>query len=262
VPRVADPSATPSHRRSTPPASRVRAVAALVVMFAGAIVAVVKLGGPGSPPTREPAPLAVSEVAQIPVPTSPVPTSPVPKSPVPTTPVPPPPAPPRYVFPVQSGIASYAHTHDEYPASDILAPCGSPVLAATDGVVLEVNRVDRWDPATDDGAWRGGRFLSILGDDGVRYYGGHFSVINDGLEPGVRVAAGQPVGQVGTTGKSSACHLHFGISPPCGRTGDWWNRRGVIWPWSYLDAWRAGTSTSAVPEITAWRAAHGCPSAP
>jgi murein DD-endopeptidase MepM/ murein hydrolase activator NlpD len=226
----------------------VRVVAALVVMFAAAIVAVVKLSGPASPSTPEPAPLAVSEAPGTPVATTPVPTTP--------------PAPPRYVFPVQSGIASYAHTHDEYPASDILAPCGSPVLAATDGVVLEVNRVDRWDPATDDGAWRGGRFLSILGDDGVRYYGGHFSVINDGIEPGVRVAAGQPVGQVGTTGKSSACHLHFGISPPCGRVGDWWNRRGVIWPWSYLDAWRAGTSTSAVPEITAWQTAHGCPSAP
>lgn len=165
------------------------------------------------------------------------------------------------MFPVQTANVAYAHTHEQYAATDILAACGSPVVAVTDGVVLEVNRVDRWDPATDDGAWRGGRFLSILGDDGVRYYGGHFSVISEALAPGVRVAAGQPVGQVGTTGKSGACHLHFGISPPCGRTGDWWNRRGVIWPWPYLDAWRVGTSTSAVAEITDWKAAHGCPTA-
>jgi murein DD-endopeptidase MepM/ murein hydrolase activator NlpD len=155
------------------------------------------------------------------------------------------------VFPVQSAAAVYSHVHDEYPASDILAPCGTPVVAATDGVVLEVNRVDKWNPTTDDGAWRGGRFMSILGDDGVRYYGAHFSVILDAMAPGVRVAAGQQIGLVGTTGKSSACHLHFGISPPCGRVGDWWNRRGGIWPWPYLDAWRSGAPKSAVAEVAA-----------
>jgi murein DD-endopeptidase MepM/ murein hydrolase activator NlpD len=173
------------------------------------------------------------------------------------------PAPPSgYVFPVQASVAAYAHIHDEYPASDILAPCGTPVVAVTDGVVLEVNRVDRWDPATDDGAWRGGKFLSIIGDDGVRYYGGHFSMIVDTLAPGVRVVGGQRIGLVGTTGKSGACHLHFGISSPCAQVGDWWNRRGVVWPWPYLDAWRAGTSTSAAPEVQAWHTANGCPAAP
>src|SRR5262245_49542165 len=47
-------------------------------------------------------------------------------------------APPRalaayhYVFPV-GGKASYAHTHHDYPASDIIAACGLPVRAAIDG---------------------------------------------------------------------------------------------------------------------------------
>lgn len=163
----------------------------------------------------------------------------------------------RYAFPVV-GNSSYARTHHDYPASDIIAPCGAQVRAAADGVVLEVNRVDRWDPATDEGAWRGGRFLSILGDDGVRYYGAHFEEIDASLGPGVRVTAGQSVGRVGTTGKSSACHLHFGISPPCAGVGDWSVRRGVIWPWSYLDSWRDGGASSAVAEVASWQASHGC----
>jgi len=249
VRRVATPA--PAHRRPVAVAARVWSAVAILVMFGVAIVGCVRLASPSrsAPPLVAVQSPAVSAAADDPSPSGP---------PSPSVA----PVPPRYVFPVQSDNASYAHTHDEYPASDILAACGTPVVAATDGVVLEVNRVDRWNATTDDGAWRGGKFLAILGDDGVRYYGGHFSLINDELAPGTRVAAGQPVGKVGTTGKSSACHLHFGISPPCGRAGDWWNRRGVIWPWRYLDAWRAGTSLSAVPEISDWQAAHGCPTAP
>jgi murein DD-endopeptidase MepM/ murein hydrolase activator NlpD len=236
-----------SHRRPVSVRARVVAVATVVVMFGLAAIAGLKLTSHDtSPPLTAPsqASTAVASTPSLSASSTPAP------------------APPRYVFPVRSPDAEYAHTHEEYPASDILAPCGTPVVAATDGVVLEVNRVDKWNATTDDGAWRGGRFMSILGDDGVRYYGAHFSVILDVMAPGVRVAAGQQIGLVGTTGKSSACHLHFGISPPCGRVGDWWNRRGVIWPWPYLDAWRAGTSKSAVAEVGAWQSAHGCPTAP
>jgi len=58
--------------------------------------------------------------------------------------------PPRYVFPV-AGAAEYEKTHHDYPATDIIAPCGFPVLAVTDGVVLEVSRKDTYDAGTDDG---------------------------------------------------------------------------------------------------------------
>ena len=46
-------------------------------------------------------------------------------------------------------------------------------MAVTDGVILEVNRVDTWNPKIDAGATRGGLSVSLLGDDGVRYYGSH-----------------------------------------------------------------------------------------
>lgn len=163
----------------------------------------------------------------------------------------------HYVFPVE-GATSYAHTHHDYPASDIMASCGRPVHAVTDGVVLEVNRVDRWDPRTNLGPDRGGLSVSILGDDGVRYYGSHFSSIADDLDAGSRVAAGEVIGRVGRTGDAGACHLHFGISPPCARTGDWAVRRGAIWPWPYLDSWRAGGNRSPVIEVATWLANHGC----
>jgi len=108
-----------------------------------------------------------------------------------------------------------------------------------------------------------GLSVSMLGDDGVRYYGSHFSAIDESVRPGVRVAAGTRLGLVGRTGNANnTCHLHLGISPPCASTGDWWIRRGVIWPWSYLDAWKAGTSRSPVAEIQAWHQAHGCPPEP
>ena len=62
---------------------------------------------------------------------------------------------------------------------------------------------------------------------------------------------------VGKTGNASVCHLHFGISPPCARTGDWWIRRGVIWPWPYLDAWRVGAVRSPATEVAVREAIAG-----
>jgi len=169
--------------------------------------------------------------------------------------------PPRYVFPVV-GAVSYEKTHHDYPATDIIAPCGAPVLSVTDGVVLEVSRKDTYDAGTDDGAARGGLFVAILGDDGVRYYGSHLRIVVAGMEAGTRVRAGDRLGSVGDSGHAGVCHLHFGISPPCARVGDWWIRRGTIWPASYLDSWRAGGDLSPVSEVSTWNRTHGCPGAP
>jgi murein DD-endopeptidase MepM/ murein hydrolase activator NlpD len=170
----------------------------------------------------------------------------------------------EYVFPVV-GHAGYAHRHSGYPASDIIANCGLPVVSAVDGVVLEVSRVDRWSRGVRNGSTRGGKFVSIRGDDGVRYYGSHLSVVKGGIRAGVRVAAGQKIGEVGRTGRAGACHLHFGISPVCAGKGDWWIRRGTIWPWPYLDSWRnsdVSAHRSPAREVRGWKRAHGCPPVP
>nr|BFE61851.1 hypothetical protein GCM10020063_063770 [Dactylosporangium thailandense] len=164
----------------------------------------------------------------------------------------------KHVFPLQ-GKGSYSHDHHDYPASDIIANCGLNALSPVDGTVLEVTKVDTWTAKANEGSSRGGLSVSILGNDGARYYMSHFASIDNGIEAGTVVQAGQPVAKVGRTGDASACHIHFGLSPACAKTGDWWTRRGVIWPWSYLDAWKAGKEKSPVAELDAWQQKNGCP---
>jgi peptidoglycan LD-endopeptidase LytH len=159
----------------------------------------------------------------------------------------------RYTFPVRCATPiSYGHSHHDYPATDIFAAVGCLVVSPVDGVVDEVSTVDTWNPATNLGATRGGLSFSVIGVDGVRYYGSHLSVLLPGIRPGVHVRAGQPVGQVGHSGDARyvASHLHFGISWPTG-PGEWWVRRGEVYPWPYLDAWRAGVMRSPAAAVAA-----------
>jgi peptidoglycan LD-endopeptidase LytH len=159
-----------------------------------------------------------------------------------------------FAFPVEpAGAASYGRDHHTYPATDIFAACGTALVAITDGVVDEVGHTDEWDPGDDDPATRSGRFVSIVGDDGVRYYLSHLEAVEPEVTAGARVTVGQPIGRIGRSGnaRSTPCHAHFGISPPLG-PGDWEVRRGVIWPWPYLDAWREGRHSSPAGEVVAW----------
>jgi murein DD-endopeptidase MepM/ murein hydrolase activator NlpD len=186
------------------------------------------------------------------------------RSPSPEATAPAPTAPPdlAHVFPV-AGQADYGRTHHDYPATDVFAKCGSPVRAVTAGVVLEVERVDRFKIDDPLGVDKGGMSVSIKGDDGVRYYGSHLSAVSAGIGAGIHVKAGADIGKVGRTGNASnVCHLHFGISPVCQGTGDWWTRRGVVYPWRYLDSWKGGENLSPADEIAGWQREHGCPSSP
>lgn len=162
-------------------------------------------------------------------------------------------------FPVVAQVR-YTPYHHDYPAADVFARCGSRVVSPVDGTVLEVARTDRWDPATDRGADRGGRSFSIRGHDGVRYYGSHLRVVATRLRPGAAVRAGDPVGRVGNSGdaRGIACHLHFGLSPVCRGVGDWRVRRGVVPPYRFLRSWQRGGNLSPAPAVRRWQARHGC----
>lgn len=167
-------------------------------------------------------------------------------------------APGQYVFPVSpASSVSYADVHHDYPATDIFAPCGTDAVAVTSGVVEEVSRTDVWNAATDDPAVRGGLSVSIVGDDGVRYYYSHFRDIDPRVLSGVRVLPGEVIAHVGQTGNAAGlgCHVHFGLSPDCG-PGDWEVRRGILYPWPYLDSWQAGGLESPVAAVGAWLAAN------
>ncbi len=158
-----------------------------------------------------------------------------------------------YVYPIGgNAISSFGNTHSGYPATDIFANCGVSVVAPVSGTVGGLRRVDMWTKQTDNPWLRGGKFVSIVGYDGVRYYLAHLDTIGEGLATGSTVKAGQRIGTVGKTGRAGACHLHFGISPPCNNP-EWWVRRGVISPASYLRAWQLGIGKSPVEEISRWQ---------
>ena len=154
---------------------------------------------------------------------------------------------PIYAFPVAGCTVTYSKYHHDYPAADIFGKKGCAFVAPTAGVVDEVNAVDRWSGKTNLGPDRGGLSISIVGDDGLRYYGSHLSKIEPNIVPGYKVATGEKLGEIGSTGsaKGTKPHLHFGISYPTEK-GIWWIRRGVglekgkTSPWKYLQAWQAG----------------------
>ncbi len=165
---------------------------------------------------------------------------------------------PVYIFPISGCEANYARAHHDYAATDILTKAGCKFVAPIDGIVDEVNRVDLWKSPPNNGIDRGGLFVSIIGVDGVRYYGSHLRSIPASIQPGITVKAGRVLGAVGSTGsaRGTAPHLHFGISWPT-PADTWWVRRGEILPWKYLDAWKKGTDLSPVKEVAARKAKVG-----
>jgi murein DD-endopeptidase MepM/ murein hydrolase activator NlpD len=83
---------------------------------------------------------------------------------------------------------------------DFAAPTGTPVYAASDGVV------------TGAGAERGyGRTVRLRHSGGVETVYAHLSRIARDVRPGERVRQGEVIGQVGSTGLSTGPHLHYEI---------------------------------------------------
>ena len=111
-------------------------------------------------------------------------------------------------------------------ALDIMAPRGTPVLAADDGRIAKIYHhrlgglsIYQYDPD--------GRFA---------YYYAHMDRFAQGLREGDEVKRGETLGYVGTTGNATptAPHLHFAISR-LGRERQWW-RGTPVNPFPYLAA--------------------------
>ena len=167
---------------------------------------------------------------------------------------------PVFIFPVADCEVNYARAHHDYAATDILAKKGCKFVSPVNGVIDEVNRVDNWSGKTNLGVDRGGLYVSIIGDDGVRYYGSHLSSVVASIQPGVVVKAGRILGKIGSSGsaRGTAPHLHFGISwPTPTQPNVWWVRRGVVLPFKYLDAWKAGKDLSPVKDVAAAQMKYG-----
>ena len=111
-----------------------------------------------------------------------------------------------YVFPVGGGpsVVSVSELHHDYPAADIAAPMGAPLYALADGVVE-----DAW-PLGSGNCGIG----FVLGTaDGRSWTYCHLSFLEPAVEPGASLAAGAPVGLVGSTGHSTGPHLHLQTGP-------------------------------------------------
>ncbi|MFN0150115.1 MAG: peptidoglycan DD-metalloendopeptidase family protein [bacterium] len=81
---------------------------------------------------------------------------------------------------------------------DIVAPTGTPVLAAADGDVVVAGTDSQY-----------GRLVSIEHADGLRTFYGHNASLF--VSRGDRVVRGQQIATVGSTGRSTAPHLHFEV---------------------------------------------------
>ena len=163
-----------------------------------------------------------------------------------------------YVFPFTGKVVSYGHEHHDYPATDVFG-CGAGVVAPIWGTITEIRAEDPWDPAVDNPSTRGGKYITLVGGDDVRYYFAHLESI--AVAVGDSVNAGDALGVMGQTGnaRNSECHTHLGISRRCPNP-EWAIRRGEIFPWPFLDAWRAGDTQSS-PSLAVYAAITAVPEA-
>ena len=88
-----------------------------------------------------------------------------------------------------------------YNGVDLASFCGASVVAAASGDVI-IARPYGW-----NGGY--GQYAVLTHPNGTQTLYGHLSGITVG--PGWHVAQGQVIGYVGSTGKSTGCHLHFEV---------------------------------------------------
>ena len=83
---------------------------------------------------------------------------------------------------------------------DYGAPTGTPVRAISEGVV-------KW------AKWKGpnGNLVIIAHKNGHSSHYAHLSMIPEAIKPGVKVTRKTVIGRVGSTGRSTGPHLHFGL---------------------------------------------------
>ncbi len=107
---------------------------------------------------------------------------------------------------------------------DLLAACGTPIVAARGGTVYY----------NDYQAGGAGNYLVInLRGAGKRSQVYMHMPVRSPLKVGQKVKTGQRIGSVGTTGRSTACHLHFEQW-----SGPGWYQGGTFMnPWDALHRW-------------------------
>jgi murein DD-endopeptidase MepM/ murein hydrolase activator NlpD len=90
------------------------------------------------------------------------------------------------------------HTYRQHEGVDYAAAYGTPVRATADGLIALVGR---------DAGY--GNMIELRHANGVRTRYGHLSSFAKGLHTGERIAQGETIGYVGSTGLSTGPHLHY-----------------------------------------------------
>ncbi|WP_296814476.1 M23 family metallopeptidase [Brevundimonas sp.] len=93
---------------------------------------------------------------------------------------------------------SYERRARMHEGLDFAAPSGTPVLSAAEGEVLRTGTSPSY-----------GRYVEVRHDNGVTSFYAHLSAIV--VAEGDRLQAGERLGSVGSTGRSTGPHLHFEI---------------------------------------------------
>ena len=153
----------------------------------------------------------------------------------------------QYAFPFSKIPVTYPRDHVDYPAADVEG-CYARVLSPTAGTVTQTHTRDKWIREVDAPGTRGGKTVTIEGDDNVRYFFSHLGRVK--VRVGQRVVPGDWIGVMGSSGNArvTRCHTHFGISRIC-PLAEAYLLQGEIWPQRYLDAWREGKQLSPRREV-------------
>ena len=125
----------------------------------------------------------------------------------------------EYLFPLHAlaprveqawgGGHSHVDAENHY-AVDFAAAPGSTVLAAREGVVMQVEVTSVDVRAASIGHGRA-NLVRILHDDGSMAVYAHLQPGGTLVRPGQRVRRGQPIALSGNTGTSTGPHLHFAV---------------------------------------------------
>jgi murein DD-endopeptidase MepM/ murein hydrolase activator NlpD len=106
---------------------------------------------------------------------------------------------PNYVTsPYGTRIDPFTGEKKSHSGIDIRAKDGAPVFSFDDGIVAGVG--------SDSVS---GNFITINHKEGFRSSYSHLS--QQDVKPGDKVVAGQRIGLAGSTGRSTAAHLHFAL---------------------------------------------------
>jgi murein DD-endopeptidase MepM/ murein hydrolase activator NlpD len=117
------------------------------------------------------------------------------------------------------GAARAGHTHQ---GQDVMAKCGTPLIAARGGRVQYSGYEGN-----------AGNYIVIDGKGtGLDFMYAHLAQPSP-LQTGDPVRTGEPIGIVGDTGDATACHLHFEIWTAPG----WYEGGSPIDPLPYLEDW-------------------------